>query len=133
MGYLKYSQFIVESRLKDINMKIQIKNTILSATLTSNSSAAALLQLLEKGPITIKMQDYARMEKVGSLGVDLPRNDKRFTTKPGDIVLYEGSLLVIYYEPNTWNFTYLGKIDNISADELREILVPENLEMTLSK
>lgn len=133
MGYLKYSQFIVESRLKDINMKIQIKNTILSATLTSNSSAAALLQLLEKGPITIKMQDYARMEKVGSLGVDLPRNDKRFTTKPGDIVLYEGSLLVIYYEPNTWNFTYLGKIDNVRADELREILVPENLEMTLSK
>ena len=83
-------------------------------------------------PITIKMQDYGNMEKVGSLGRSFPRNDEQITTQAGDIILYQGNALVIYYASNSWNFTRLGKIDNISANELKDILGKGNVTVTLS-
>lgn len=113
-------------------MKITVNNQTLSTTLEHNSSVDALLKLLEKGPIKVDMQDYANMEKVGSLGTDLPRNDKYTTTKPGDIILYQGSLLVIYYKPNSWSFTRLGTINNISPQELTTILQKGNVTIELS-
>jgi hypothetical protein len=86
-----------------------------------------------KATLTIQMQDYASMEKVGSLGFNLPRNDQRITAKPGDIILYQGSLLVLYYAPNTWNFTRLGTIDDLNIEELKSILKPNTIEVVLSK
>lgn len=77
--------------------------------------------------------DYANMEKVGELGMTLPRNDQQITTQAGDIILYQGNKLVIYYAPNSWNFTRLGKIDDISAKELKNILGSGNVEITLTK
>ncbi len=78
------------------------------------------------------MRDYGNMEKVGSLGRDLPTNNESITTEPGDIILYQGSALVIYYAPNTWNFTRLGKIDNITGEKLKQILGEGNVTITLS-
>jgi hypothetical protein len=72
------------------------------------------------------------MEKVGSLGFDLPRNDEQITAEAGDIILYQGSALVIYYAPNSWNFTRLGKIDDVTEQELREILGDGAVTITLS-
>ena len=100
--------------------------------LVENSSVDALKEALSEGPITVDMRDYGSMEKVGSLGMDLPRNDKQITTEAGDMILYQGNALVIYYAPNSWNFTRLGKIDNITAEELREILGDGNVTITLS-
>ena len=85
-----------------------------TATLVENSSTRALKEQLAKGDIIVEMEDYANMEKVGSLGIKLPRNDRQTTTGPGDIILYQGHNLVIYYDTNSWNFTKLGKIDNVS-------------------
>ena len=68
------------------------------------------------------MSDYGNFEKVGRLGMSLPRNDKMITTEPGDIILYQGNQITIYYDENTWNFTHLGKIDSVSPSELRSIL-----------
>ena len=113
-------------------MNIQIGDRVLTAALVENSSVAALNRALSKGPITIDMHDYGSMEKVGSLGMDLPRNDEQITTEAGDIILYQGSALVIYYAPNSWNFTRLGKINNVSAGELKEILGDGNITITLS-
>ena len=81
----------------------------LAVALENNSSVDALCRLLKKGPKTITMKDYAHMEKFGSLGVNLPRNDEQITTEPGDVILSDGNLLVLYYAPNTWRFTRLGK------------------------
>lgn len=107
--------------------------TTLTATLSDNSSAKALLKLLEAGPVTINMHDYANMEKVGSLPESLPRNDTYFTTQPGDLVLYLGNQFVIYYDNNTYNFTRLGKINgNYSGGELKSILGNGNVVVTLS-
>lgn len=113
-------------------MKLTIGNTTLTATLANNSSAEALVKLLKAGPVTINMDDYASMEKVGSLGTSLPRNDKQITANAGDLILYQGSAFVIYYGPNSWNFTRLGKIDNVTAKELKEILGSGSVSVTLS-
>lgn len=113
-------------------MNVQIGDRVLTATLAENSSADALKEALAEGPITINMRDYESMEKVGSLGMDLPRNDEQITTEAGDIILYQGSAFVIYYAPNSWNFTRLGKIDNVTAAELKQILGDGNVTVTLS-
>ena len=115
-----------------ISIKIGEK-AVLTATLTENSSAAALLRLLSSGPVTIDMHDYANMEKVGSLPESLPRNDTYFTTGPGDLVLYLGNQFVIYYDTNSYNFTRLGKINgNYSGAELKSLLGDGNVTVTLS-
>jgi len=122
-----------DSTLAEANqMNITIGDTVLTATLVENSSAAALIDALSQDPITINMRDYGEMEKVGSLGMELPRNDEQITTEAGDIILYQGNALVIYYTPNSWNFTRLGKINDVSADELKEILGDGSVTVTLS-
>ena len=97
-------------------MKISIQITSdsgkseLTATLVDNSSATAFYQLLKKGPLTVDMHDYGNFEKVGPLGTTLPRNDTQITTTAGDIILYQGNQITIYYDTNSWNFTRLGKV-----------------------
>jgi len=121
------------SNLMEANrMNIQIGDHVLVATLVENSSVDALKEALAEGPITVNMRDYGGMEKVGSLGMDLPRNDQQITTEAGDIILFQGSAFVIYYAPNSWNFTRLGRIDDVAAGELREILGDGNVTVTLS-
>ena len=114
------------------SMNITIGDNVLTASLVENSSVDALKEVLSEGPITINMSDYESMEKVGPLGMDQPRNDQQITTEAGDIILYQGSALVIYYAPNSWNFTRLGKINNVTAEELRELLGDGNVTITLS-
>ncbi len=115
-------------------MNIEVNGTIIQVKLYDNSSAAAIMELLKKGPLTIPMKNYAHMEKFGSFGVQLPTNDKPITTEAGDVILSEGNLLVIYYAPNTWNFTRLGKVQNLSESELKKVLGNDNItaKLTLS-
>ena len=113
-------------------MNITIGDNVLVATLVESSSVDALKKALSEGPITVHMRDYGSMEKVGPLGMDLPRNDEQITTEAGDIILYQGNAFVIYYAPNSWNFTRLGKINDVTAEELRETLGDGNVTITLS-
>lgn len=109
------------------------ETTTLTATLVDNSSTKALLKMLESGPVTINMHDYANMEKVGNLPETLPRNDTYFTTQPGDLVLYLGNQFVIYYDNNSYNFTRLGKLNgNYTGAALKSILGDGNVTVTLS-
>ncbi|MDE5772413.1 MAG: aldo/keto reductase [Ruminococcus sp.] len=78
------------------------------------------------------MNDYANFEKVGKLPKSLPRNDEKITTEAGDIILYQGNQVTIYYDENTWNFTRIGKIDNITQSELKEILGTGSVSVTFS-
>ena len=115
-------------------MKISIQITSdsgshkLTATLADNSSAIAFYELLKKGPLSVDMHDYGSFEKVGSLGTSLPRNDTQITTTAGDIILYQGNQITIYYDTNSWNFTRLGKVvstsstTSITQAELKKIL-----------
>lgn len=104
-------------------IKLTVNGKSFTATLEENSSAEALRQLLEKGDLNIRMSDYGNMEKVGSLGTSLPRNDRQTTTRPGDLILYLGNSFVIYYDTNSWNFTRLGRLDGVSTrQEVLELL-----------
>lgn len=113
-------------------MKLIIGNTELTADLADNSSAQALVEILQQGDLTIDMRDYGSMEKVGMIGQNLPTNDESITTEAGDLILYQGNAFVIYYAPNSWNFTRLGKIRDVTAVELKNILGNGAVSVTLS-
>ena len=113
-------------------MNIEVNGANIQVKLYDNSSAQAVKELLRKGPLTISMKDYAHMEKFGSFGVELPTNDQHITTEAGDVILSEGNLLVIYYAPNTWTFTRLGKVQNLAESELKNGLGKGNITATLT-
>lgn len=113
-------------------LNMEVNHTDIQVELFPSSSSEALKQLLEDGSVTLPMKDFAHMEKFGDLGVSLPRNDQRITTKAGDVILSEGKLLVIYYAPNTWNFTRLGQVINMTEKELKEVLGKGNITATLT-
>lgn len=113
-------------------MKLYIGGKTFTATMENNASAQALLELLANGDVTIEMEDYANMEKVGPIGTSLPRTDRQTTTSAGDIILYQGKFLVIYYDTNSWNFTRLGRIDGVSPSELKSALGRGDVTVRLS-
>lgn len=113
-------------------ISVKVGETTLKAALAQNSTAEALKEMLADGPMKIDMRDFGNMEKVGGLGRDLPANDEYITTQPGDLILYQRSALVIYYESNTWNFTPVGKIVDVTKEELKAALGRDNVTVTLS-
>ena len=92
-----------------------------------NESVEALKELC---PLTVKMSMYGGFEQVGSLGESLPRNDEQITTGYGDIVLYSGNRIVVFYGSNSWEYTRLGHID-MTQEELTELLGNGDVEITL--
>ncbi len=111
---------------------IKIGDVTLTATLTDNSSAAALVDLLRQGDMTIDMHDFSNFEKVGELPVTLPTNDEDISTEAGDLILYLGHRFVIYYDHNSWDFTRLGKINDVTQAELKTILGEGDVTVVLS-
>ena len=83
-----------------------------------NASAQALIKKLSGGPVEIEMHDYGHFEKVGPLPWNLPRTDETITTEPGDVILYQGNQITIYYDQNTWGFTRLARIEEVTREEL---------------
>ena len=96
---------------------VTVGGEIFSASFADNSGAQALKELLAGGYITIQMSDYGGFEKVGSLGQSLPTENSQTTTQAGDIVLYQGNQIVIFYGSNSWSYTRLGKIDDLTGWE----------------
>ncbi|MBR4702591.1 MAG: hypothetical protein IKO91_01995 [Oscillospiraceae bacterium] len=102
------------------------------ASLEDNSSAEALTEELSKAPLELDMRDYGGFEKVGDLPWELPTNDETITTTPGDVILYQGRQITLYYAENTWSFTRLGRIGNASGEELLEVLGAGDVTVTFS-
>ena len=113
-------------------LNITVGDNELSATFADNSSAEEFRELLAQGPVTVEMEDYGGFEKVGSLGRSLSTNDRRITTEPGDVILYQGNSVTIYYDTNTWNFTLLGRIQGLSQEDLKDILGEGSVSVTFS-
>lgn len=108
-------------------------DTVWTATLADNSSAKALTDLLKQGDLTLSLHDYGNFEKVGPIGQTLPTNDEQITTTPGDLILYQGTNLCVYYSTNTWNFTRLGKLDDeLTTEQMLAVLGDGDVSMTLS-
>lgn len=118
--------------LEDQTFYIHIGDTVLAVDAEENESVDALRKLLAEENIFLSMQDYDGVEKVGALGQNLPRNDVQMTTEPGDIVLYSGSNIVLFYGSNTWAYTKLGHVKGVSMSELEELLGEGDIALTLS-
>ena len=120
------------SETKGMKIKITIGDRTRTATLSDNASAKAFYELLKNGPVSIDMHDYGNFEKVGSLGTDIVRSDEDITTTPGDIILYLGNQVTVYYDVNTWSFTLLGHIDGATGENMREFLGDGNVTVGFS-
>ena len=112
-------------------MTMKINDTAVSVAWESNASVTALRELAANGPLTVNMSMYGGFEQVGALGASLPRSDEQTTTSPGDIVLYSGNQIVVFYGSNSWAYTRLGKITGLNAKELRTLLGSGNVTLTL--
>lgn len=119
-----------ERKNATMKMNLQLGEHTFTASLEGNDAAAALTSLLEDGPLEVGLRDYAGFEKVGPLGISLPASDSLLTTRAGDIVLYQGDQIVLFYGANTWQYTLLGRIDDITG--WAEALGDGDVTMTLS-
>ena len=113
-------------------LHIQAGESEFTATWADNSSVDALKELLAEGPLTLTMSDYAQMEKGADLGVRLPQNNQQMNTTAGDIILYQGRTLVIYYDQNSWSLTPIAKIEGVDAEKLRAALGDGDVTVTFS-
>ncbi len=121
--------FMASSQTKVL---LKVGENSMTATLTGNEATRELAKLLEQGDITIRMSDYGGFEKVGALPQSLPTSNTQITTVPGDIMLYQGNQMVIFYGSNSWSYTRLGKIDGATVSNLRQFLGNADITLTLS-
>lgn len=101
---------------------ITIGNQTLPVTLVKNNATEALMAALAANPITYEADDYGGFEKVGALGMSLPTNNQQLTTQAGDVILYSGNQIVLFYGSNSWSYTRLGRIDYESLEQLKSFL-----------
>ena len=112
-------------------LRMQINGTEAAVSWEDNESVAALTELAVRSPITVQMSIYGGFEQVGPLGTSLPRNDQQTTTSAGDIVLYSGNQIVVFYGSNSWSYTRLGHVD-LSAAEMTDLLSRGDVIVSLS-
>lgn len=97
-----------------MKMNVQVGTYTFSATLENNDAVRELTEMMQEGPVTINMSDYSGFEKVGPLGKSLTTSNSQTTTAAGDIVLYNGNNIVMFYGSNSWSYTRIGKIDDLT-------------------
>lgn len=118
------------SPTEELTMMLRIDNTEISVQWEDNESVEALKDLIREAPLTINMSMYGGFEQVGSLGTSLPRNDVQTITEAGDIVLYSGNQIVVFYGSNSWAYTRLGHVE-LSAAEMSDLLSHGDVTITL--
>lgn len=121
-GLLHEDEPITESREAEGVLALYINDEKLSVAWEDNEAVGELMKLASKEALTIEMSMYGGFEQVGALGWNLPRDDKQVTTNAGDIVLYSGNQIVVFYGSNSWSYTKLGHIENKTAEELKQML-----------
>ena len=114
------------------DMKLRINETEIEVLWEDNESVSALRELAKQAPLTVQMSPYGGFEQVGPIGQSIPRNDVQTVTEPGDIVLYSGNQIVIFYGSNSWAYTRLGKIQGMDQAALAELLGNGAVTLTLS-
>ena len=97
-----------------MKMNVQVGTYTFTATLEDNDAVRELTEMMQVGPVTINMSDYSGFEKVGPLGKSLTTSNSQTVTTAGDIVLYNGNNIVMFYGSNSWSYTRIGKIDDLT-------------------
>lgn len=113
-------------------LRLKINGTEVAVEWEDNESVSALIDLVSSEGLTVQMSAYGGFEQVGSLGQSLPRNDVQTTTDAGDIVLYSGNQIVVFYGSNSWAYTRLGRISDRSTADMAALLGNGNVTLTIT-
>ncbi len=115
-------------------MYITIDGQTQSVTLVDNSATRALVEKLRQAPVSVTLSSSGGFEIWGALGFSLPTSNQQIKAQPGDVILYSGSNICLFYGSNSWSYTRLGKIDGLTESELRSFLKAgeSNISVTLS-
>ena len=119
-------------KTEELRMKLRINDIETDVLWEDNESVAALRSLAAEAPLTIQLSPYGGFEQVGPIGQSLPRQDTQTVTEPGDVVLYSGNQIVVFYGSNSWAYTRLGKIRGMDRAALTELLGNGAVTLTLS-
>ena len=111
---------------------IDVNDNKLTAALADSTAAKELAEKLKAEPVTVTLNEYGGFEKVGKLPWSLTRTDASTETEPCDIMLYQGNQMTIFYNSNSWSYTKLGHIDNITQEELKALFGEGDVTVTLS-
>ena len=132
-NWLKTQNFAKEQTTMD-KIYITIGGQTVSATLVDNAATKALVEKLQQAPVTVTLNSSGDFEIWGALGFLLPTSNQQMTAQPGDVILYSGSNICLFYGSNSWSYTRLDKIDGLSENELRTFLKAgeNNISVTLS-
>ena len=117
---------------KTVKLQMTIGNTPVSVAWEDNDAVQALKELCNNQLLTIQMSMYGGFEQVGPIGTALPQNDMRTTTSAGDIVLYSGDQMVVFYGSNSWAYTHLGHITDKSTEDMADLLSNGDTVITIS-
>ena len=115
------SLFINQSTMPE-HIKISVGEKTIPIAIEDNNATKELVKALRKAPVSYEANDYRGFEKVGDLGFSLPASDTQITTGPGDVILYSGNQIVLFYGTNSWSYTRIGKMEYGTLDELKVFL-----------
>lgn len=113
-------------------IQIAISEKKLAIKIEDNSATRALVAALREAPISFTASDYGGFEKVGALGRSLPTSNSQITTQPGDVILYSGNQIVLFYGSNTWSYTRIGKIEYTTLADLKSFLKAGEGDITVT-
>ena len=116
---------------QSMTMNITAGGKTITATLADNATAKALAEKLKSGSVTVEMKANG-FEHYGPLGFSLERHDEQVAAVSGDIMLYNGNNICVFYGNNSWSYTPLGKVDGKTADELKAFFGSGTVSVTYS-
>ena len=130
-GLVAFTAVSGDDSMDDL-VKVKINDEVFDVKLENNSATHELTKELKKGNVTVNASEYGGFEKVGELGFSLPTSDENMGTVPGDIVLYQGDKISLFYGSHSWSYTKLGKIDNVDSNKLKEVLGSGDVKLEFS-
>ena len=113
-------------------VQVKINDNVFDVKLEDNSASKDFIKELKKGNVTVNASEYGGFEKVGNLGFLLPTSDEKVDTTPGDIVLYQGDKISLFYGSHSWSYTKFGRLVNVDSDKLKEVLGSDNVTLEFS-
>ena len=117
--------------IKESELELEINGKTFLLELEDNDAVSTLANKLKDGDISVTLSQYGGFEYVGNLNFSLPTSDRRMTTEPGDVVLYQGNQLVVFYGSNTWEYTKIGHLKDVDSSLLKNAFQEEKNSVTL--
>ena len=112
----------VKAQTMTQKMNITIDGVTQSVTLADNAATQSLVARLRESPVAVTLNSSGGFEIWGALGFSLPTSNEQTNAQPGDVILYNGSNICLFYGTNSWSYTRLGHIDGLTESELRTFL-----------